>query len=155
MFPGDTYFCEDISEELDIEVGRYHDEKQPVTKAKLAPQILECSEGEARRDCPQVVGSQSGACKCADSNINIILHFHYSLEGFLPEDHVETGENEEYEEPEPESDEDLVIDHVDGEDTQSIKSNIDTALLLNHFKLKCSDTFEYFLKLRSFEKNIS
>ena len=73
----------------------------------------------------------------------------------LPENHVETWEDEEDEKPEPESDEDLVIDHVDGEDTQSIKSNIETELLLNHFKLKCSDTFEYFLKLRSFEKNIS
>ena len=76
------------------------------------------------------------------------------MEGFLPEDHVETGENEEDEEPEPESDEDLVIDHVDWEDTQSIKSNINTALLHIQFKLKCSDTFEYFLKLQSSERNI-
>ena len=39
---------------------------------------------------------------------------------------METGENKEYEEPEPESDEDLVIDHVDGENTQTIKSIIES-----------------------------
>ena len=43
----DTYFCENISEELDIQVCRYHDEQQPVPKAHLVPQILECSDGEA------------------------------------------------------------------------------------------------------------
>ena len=38
-----------------------------------------------------------------------------------PPDHVEQGEDEEQEEPEPEGDVDLVIDHVDGEDTEPIK----------------------------------
>ena len=73
---------------------------------------------------------------------------------FLPENHVKTWENEEYEEPEPESDEDLVIDHVDGEDTEAIKSNTETTLFHLHFKWIGSVTFEYFLKLQSSERNI-
>ena len=35
---------------------------------------------------------------------------------------METREEEKEEQPEPESDVDLVIEHVDGEDTQAVKS---------------------------------
>ena len=40
-----------------------------------------------------------------------------------PPDHVQHWHYQEEEEPEPEGDVDLVIDHVDREDTESIKSN--------------------------------
>ena len=73
----------------------------------------------------------------------------------LPENHVETWEDEEDEEPEPECNEDLVVDHVDGEDTEAVKSSTETTLFLLHFKWIGSDTFEYFLKLQSSERNIS
>ena len=36
---------------------------------------------------------------------------------------MQTGENEESEQPEPESDVDLVVDHVNGEDAKTTKSN--------------------------------
>ena len=78
----------------------------------------------------------------------------YILVRFLPENHVETWQNEEYEEPEPESDEDLVVDHVDGEDTETVESIIETTLLIIIFKLIRSQTSEYFLRLQSSERNI-
>ena len=67
----------------------------------------------------------------------------------LPEHHVEAGDEEEEEQPEPEGDEDLVIDHVDWENTEAVKSN--TEIILSPFKWIGLDTFEYFLKLHSSE----
>ena len=40
-----------------------------------------------------------------------------------PPDHVEDRHDQEHEEPEPEGYVDLVIDHVDGENTETIKSS--------------------------------
>ena len=42
----------------------------------------------------------------------------------LPEYHVDAGDDKKEEEPEPECNVDLVIDHVDGKDTEAIKSEI-------------------------------
>ena len=47
----------------------------------------------------------------------------------LPEHHVEAGDDEEKEEPEPEGDEDLVIDHVDRKDTEAVKSKTVTRII--------------------------
>ena len=39
----------------------------------------------------------------------------------IPEHHIEAGYDEKEKEPEPERDVDLVIDHIDGKNTEPIK----------------------------------
>ena len=66
---------------------------------------------------------------------------------------MKTGEKKECEQPEPETDVDLVIDHVDGEDAKTIKSNKSGKKKFT-LKIISHHTFEYFLTLRSFQKSI-
>ena len=53
-----------------------------------------------------------------------------------PEDEVEDGDHKQQDQPEPEDDVDLVIDHIDWEDTQPIKSkNNCKHLVMKYFVL--------------------
>ena len=60
--------------------------------------------------------------------------------------------SEESQEPEPEKDVDLVVDHVDGKDAQTIKPG----RLSSNWELRqLALTSEYFQTLRSYEKYTS
>ena len=59
--------------------------------------------------------------KCWEAE-SVFALYTVSIYILWPEDHVENWHDEEQEEPEPEGDVDFVIDHVDREDTETIKS---------------------------------
>ena len=74
-------------------------------------------------------------------------HRHY------PKDEVDDGHHEQQDQPEPEDDVDLVIDHIDRENAQSIKSTYNWQHLFKINQIFCV-TSEYFRTLQSCEKCI-
>ena len=55
----------------------HHDEEQPVSKAERISQVLECSDGEAWSNSPQVIGSNLGK-KCEFSSRIILVNIKYN-----------------------------------------------------------------------------
>ena len=98
---------------------RHHDEEQPVSEPNIVLEKLKSSQREGRSDCSQVVGPQPGAPHRAKSWG--ILLASLNLFTSLPVDEMKTWNNEQDKKPEPEKNIDFVIDHVNWEDTQTIK----------------------------------
>ena len=85
----------------------HHGQKKPVAKTEHVLKMLHRLDGNIGGKVDQEVHPDPGA-----------------EHGQHPEDEVEDGDHQQQYQPEPEDDVDLVIDHVDREDTQSIKSRI-------------------------------
>ena len=95
---------ENIREYLDIKMIRHQSQQEPVTKDEEPGQTLSCVVRYVRSIVTDEEHPDAGAEDGEDS-----------------EHEVNTSHGKEEHQPEPEEDVDLVVDHVDGEDTQTIK----------------------------------
>ena len=95
---------ENVSKDLDVQMISHQDQQEPVSEADHIP---ENCLGLVRND-GRIVGDEEHSDTGAEH-------------GDDPEDEMNARDGEKHEEPEPKKDVDLVIDHVDGKDAETIK----------------------------------
>lgn len=95
---------EDVRKDFDIKMIRHQHKQEPVSKTE---DILEHSLGLVRDDWSIVIDEEHSDARAEQSD--------------NPEDEMKARDGEEHEQPEPKEDVNLIIDHVDRKDTQSIK----------------------------------